>query len=101
MFSLIGSFHPTMVVLPSGRHSSALIAPARATEVDMCLAIPGKVQSIRDDRRTRMATVEFGGVRKEICLAYLPEVAVDEYVIVHVGFAISKVDEASALETLQ
>ncbi|MEK7426082.1 MAG: HypC/HybG/HupF family hydrogenase formation chaperone [Actinomycetota bacterium] len=67
----------------------------------MCLAIPGKVQSTRDDRGTRMATVEFGGVRKEICLAYLPEVAVDEYVIVHVGFAISKVDEASALETLQ
>lgn len=67
----------------------------------MCLAIPGKVQAVRDDRGTRMATVEFGGVRKEICLAYLPDVVVDEYVIVHVGFAISRVDEASALETLQ
>lgn len=67
----------------------------------MCLAIPGKVQSVRDDRGTRMALVEFGGVRKEICLAYLPDVVVDDYVIVHVGFAISRVDEASALETLQ
>lgn len=67
----------------------------------MCLAIPGRVQAVRDDRGTRMATVEFGGVRKEICLAYLPDVAVDDYVIVHVGFAISRVDEASALETLQ
>ena len=67
----------------------------------MCLAIPGKVQSVRDDRGTRMGLVEFGGVRKEICLAYLPDVVVDDYVIVHVGFAISRVDEASALETLQ
>lgn len=67
----------------------------------MCLAVPGKVLEIRDDRGTRMATVDFGGVRKEICLAYLPEVEVGDYTIVHVGFAISRVDEASALETLQ
>ena len=67
----------------------------------MCLAVPGKVLDIRDDRGTRMATVDFGGVRKEICLAYLPEVEVGDYTIVHVGFAISRVDEASALETLQ
>ena len=67
----------------------------------MCLAVPGKVLTIRDDRGTRMATVDFGGVQKEICLAYLPEVVVGDYTIVHVGFAIAKVDEASALETLQ
>ncbi len=67
----------------------------------MCLAVPGKVLDIHDDRGTRMATVDFGGVRKEICLAYVPEVEVGDYTIVHVGFAISRLDEASALETLQ
>jgi hydrogenase expression/formation protein HypC len=66
----------------------------------MCLAVPGRVLSTRDDRGTRMAVVDFDGISKEICLAYLPEVAEGEYVIVHVGFAISRVDEASALETL-
>jgi hydrogenase expression/formation protein HypC len=67
----------------------------------MCLAVPGKVIDIRDDRGTRMAMVDFAGIRKEICLAYFPDVMVDEYVIVHVGFAIARVDENSALETLQ
>jgi hydrogenase expression/formation protein HypC len=47
-----------------------------------------------------MAEVDFGGVRKEVCLAYIPDVRVDEYVIVHVGFAIQRLDEASAQETL-
>lgn len=67
----------------------------------MCLAVPGKILSIRDDRGTRMATIDFDGIQKEICLAYLPDMKVGEYAIVHVGFAISRVDEASALETLQ
>ncbi len=67
----------------------------------MCLAVPGKIVSVRDDRGTRMAVVSFDGIEKEICLAYLPEVDVGDYTIVHVGFAISKVDEESALETLQ
>ena len=67
----------------------------------MCLAVPGKIIEIRDDRGTRMATIDFGGVRKEICLAYLPDLVVGEYAIVHVGFAISKIDEKSALETLE
>ena len=67
----------------------------------MCLAVPGKIIEIRDDRGTRMATIDFGGVRKEICLAYLPDLVVGEYAIVHVGFAISKIDEESALETLE
>jgi len=49
----------------------------------------------------RMATVDFGGIRKEVCLAYVPEVEVGDYTIVHVGFALTKLDEASALETLE
>jgi hydrogenase expression/formation protein HypC len=48
-----------------------------------------------------MARVDFGGVRKDICLAYLPDLQVGDYAIVHVGFAISQVDEASAQETLR
>jgi hydrogenase expression/formation protein HypC len=67
----------------------------------MCLAVPGQVESIRDDNGTRMGRVNFGGVVKDVCLAYLPEIAVGDYTIVHVGFAISKIDEASARETLR
>jgi hydrogenase expression/formation protein HypC len=67
----------------------------------MCLGIPGKVTEIRDEAGLAMGKVDFGGVRKDACLAYLPEVALGDYVIVHVGFAISKVDEAEALKTLE
>ena len=67
----------------------------------MCLAVPGQVESIRDEQGTRMGRVNFGGVVKDVCLAYLPELAVGDYAIVHVGFAISKIDEASARETLR
>jgi hydrogenase expression/formation protein HypC len=67
----------------------------------MCLAVPGLVESIREESGTRMGRVNFGGVVKDVCLAYLPEIAVGDYTIVHVGFAISKIDEASALATLQ
>ncbi len=66
----------------------------------MCLAVPGRVMSVTDVDGTTMAEVDFGGLRKEVCLAYIPDVQVDEYVIVHVGFAIQRLDEASALETL-
>lgn len=66
----------------------------------MCLAVPGRIVDVRDERGTRMATIDFDGIRKDICLAYLPDMTVGEYAIVHVGFAISRVDEASALETL-
>jgi hydrogenase expression/formation protein HypC len=66
----------------------------------MCLGVPGKVTDIRDDRGTKMATVDFGGVTKEICLAYVPEAEIGQYTIVHAGFAITLLDEASALETL-
>jgi len=67
----------------------------------MCLGIPGKVVEINDQGALRMARVDFGGVRKEACLAYLPEVGVGDYVIVHVGFAISQLDEEEALKTLE
>jgi hydrogenase expression/formation protein HypC len=63
----------------------------------MCLAIPGKIESITgDDPITRMGKINFGGVIKEASLAYVPEAKVGDYVIVHVGFALSIVDEAEA-----
>jgi len=67
----------------------------------MCLGVPGKVEDIWDTDGTRMASVDFGGVRKEVCLAYVPDVQIGDYTIVHVGFALTKLDEASALETLE
>jgi len=63
----------------------------------MCLAIPGKIESISgDDPLTRMGRVNFGGIIKEASLAYVPEAVVGDYVIVHVGFALSRVDEEEA-----
>jgi hydrogenase expression/formation protein HypC len=67
----------------------------------MCLGIPGRVTEIRDEGGLAMGKVDFGGVRKDACLAYLPEVKLGDYVIVHVGFAISQVDEAEAKKTLE
>jgi hydrogenase expression/formation protein HypC len=64
----------------------------------MCLGIPGKVLEIRQQDSLSMGRVEFGGIVKDICLAYLPEVQVGEYVLVHVGFAISRIDEREAEE---
>ena len=66
----------------------------------MCLGIPGRIVEIHDDGGTPMATADFGGVTKEVCLVYVPEAAVGSYAIVHAGFAITSLDEASALETL-
>ena len=66
----------------------------------MCLAIPGRVVSITDVDDTLMAEVDFGTVRKRVCMHFIPDVLVGEYVIVHVGFAIQRLDEESALETL-
>lgn len=66
----------------------------------MCLAVPGRVLEIEDRDDTLMARVDFGGVVKDVCLAYLPDLQVGDYTIVHVGFAIQKLDEASAQGTL-
>jgi hydrogenase expression/formation protein HypC len=68
----------------------------------MCLGIPGRIVELRDDNGFPMGMVDFGGVRREVCLAYVQnDVGVGDYVIVHVGFAISKVDEAEARRTFE
>jgi len=72
----------------------------------MCLAIPGQVVKIentsgKQDTVPLMGTVDFSGIRKSVCLDWVPDVKIGEYVIVHVGFAISKVDEEEAQETLK
>ena len=68
----------------------------------MCLGIPGRIIDIRDDAGLKVGTVDFGGVRREVCLAYVAnEIEVGDYAIVHVGFAISKVDEAEARRTFE
>jgi hydrogenase expression/formation protein HypC len=68
----------------------------------MCLAVPGKVLTLEDSTEgaPKMARVDFSGVVKNICIDWLPDVKVGEYVIVHVGFALNKIDEKEALETL-
>jgi hydrogenase expression/formation protein HypC len=68
----------------------------------MCLAIPGKIVSVTGaDPLTRMGAVDFGGIQKNVCLAYVPGAKVGDYVIVHVGFAISQVDESEANEVFE
>ncbi len=67
----------------------------------MCLAIPGKVLEEFELRGMRMAKVKFGGIVREASLDYVPEAGVGDYVLVHVGFAISKVDEEEAARTYQ
>ncbi|MHC4876436.1 MAG: HypC/HybG/HupF family hydrogenase formation chaperone [Planctomycetota bacterium] len=67
----------------------------------MCLAVPGKVEQLFEDNGVLMGKLNFGGVRKEACLVYLPDIQVGEFAIVHAGFAISQIDEAAALETLK
>lgn len=70
-------------------------------ERPMCLAVPGRVLDIEERDGTRMANVDFGGVVKEVCLEYLPDLQVGEYAIVHVGFALQRLDEESAKQTLE
>ncbi len=67
----------------------------------MCLGIPGKIVEVQDSPLMRMGRVDFGGIVRDVCLAYVPEADVGDYVIVHVGFAISRLDEEEARETLQ
>ncbi len=66
----------------------------------MCLAIPGRVAELYESGGVTMARVDFGGIAREACLAYLPETKVGDYVLVHAGFAISAVDEEEARQTL-
>lgn len=68
----------------------------------MCLGVPGKVVSIEASAIDMpMGVVSFGGITKEVCFAYTPDVKIGEYVLVHVGFAISKLDEEQALEVFR
>jgi hydrogenase expression/formation protein HypC len=66
----------------------------------MCLAIPGRVEEISTEGDLRIGRVNFGGIVKRVCLDYVPEVEVGDYTIVHVGFALSKIDQDSAEKTL-
>jgi hydrogenase expression/formation protein HypC len=67
----------------------------------MCLAVPGKVLEARDSGPNRIAKVGFGGVTRQVYLDFVPEAEVGDYVMVHVGFAISKIDEAEAKRTYE
>jgi len=66
----------------------------------MCLGVPGKVKETYEANGLKMGKVDFGGVTREVCLEYVPETEVGQYVIVHVGFAISQMSEEEAEETL-
>jgi len=67
----------------------------------MCLAVPGEVLSIEgDDMLTRQGRVAFGGIVKQVSLAYVPEAVIGDYVLVHAGFAITTIDAAEAVKTL-
>lgn len=69
----------------------------------MCLAVPGRIESIQpaDDPLNRMGKVSFGGILKDVNLAYVPDAMPGDYVIVHVGFALNKIDEAEAQEVFE
>ncbi len=68
----------------------------------MCLGVPGRIVEMWDDDGLLMGTVDFGGIRREVCLAWVAdEVEVGDYAVVHVGFAISRVDEEEARRTLE
>ena len=67
----------------------------------MCLAVPGMIESVTGEDFGRMARVDFSGIKKEISLAYVPEANVGDYVLVHVGFAITKIDEAEAKQVFE
>ncbi|MBE9479020.1 MAG: HypC/HybG/HupF family hydrogenase formation chaperone [Chloroflexi bacterium] len=66
----------------------------------MCLGVPGRVNELYEANGLKMGKVDFGGVKREVCLEYVPEIEIGEYVIVHVGFAINQMSEEEAEETL-
>lgn len=66
----------------------------------MCLGVPGKIINIYETSGLKMGTVDFGGVTREACLAYVPEAKVGDYTIIHVGFALNIIGEEEAQETL-
>jgi len=66
----------------------------------MCLSLPGKILSIDDSTELRMANVDFGGVEREICVEWVPEAEIGDYVLAHVGTALTVLDEESAMESI-
>lgn len=67
----------------------------------MCLGVPGRITEIYQQENLRMGTIDFGGVSREACLAYVPEAEVGDYVVIHVGFAISLLSEEEAMASLE
>jgi hydrogenase expression/formation protein HypC len=67
----------------------------------MCLGIPGRIVQIVDEQGLRMGDIDFGGVVRRVCLAYVPEAAIGDYAVIHAGFAISRIDAAEAQCTLE
>jgi hydrogenase expression/formation protein HypC len=67
----------------------------------VCLAVPGRVVEVGEEGELRSGRVDFEGVSRAVCLAYVPEARVGDYVLVHVGFAIARIDEQAARETLR
>lgn len=66
----------------------------------MCLGVPGKITEIYEQDGLKMGKIDFGGITKEACLAYVPEAQVGDYTLIHVGFALNIIDEQEAMETL-
>jgi hydrogenase expression/formation protein HypC len=66
----------------------------------MCLGVPGKIIDIYESNGLSMGKIDFGGVQREACLAYVPEAQVGDYTLIHVGFALNLISEAEAMETL-
>lgn len=67
----------------------------------MCLSLPGKILSINDQSELRMAEVDFGGVTREVCVEWVPEAQIGDYVLAHVGTALTVLDEQSAMESIE
>lgn len=67
----------------------------------MCLSLPGKIISIDDSSELKMAEVDFGGVKREVCVEWVPEAVVGDYVLAHVGTALTVLDETSAMESIE
>lgn len=67
----------------------------------MCLAVPGRIVELHENQGVKMARIDFAGVLREACLEYLPEAGPGDYVLVHAGFAISRVDEQEAARTYE
>src|SRR5262245_2876464 len=96
-FTSIAKFPSTTAALRLGRPSLRMRSCNR--EANVCLGIPGKILESYESQGLRMAKVQFGGIVREACLQYVPEAEVGDYVVVHVGFAISKVNEEEAART--